>query len=177
MKITSLFKGKFLHFVHREGWEYVERTNASGVVAIAAVTDAGCLVLTEQLRPPLNAAVIELPAGLAGDKPEASDEELVEAARRELWEETGYEADVLEQVAVGPVSAGISTEVMTCYLARGLRKTGPGGGDATESIIVHEVPLPEIRTWLAACEARGCYVDLKVYTGLYFLNASNRQEG
>ena len=65
-------------------------------------------------------------------------------------------------------AAGASGERMTLFLARGLTKVGPGGGDHTESIRVHEVPLPEVPDWLVWQKQRGVEIDLKVYAGLFF---------
>ena len=48
-------------------------------------------------------------------------------------------------------------------------KKGAGGGDKTESIKVHEVPLKEADLWLYEMEKKGLLVDPKVYVGLYFL--------
>src|SRR5436190_21784999 len=87
-----LYEGKFRRYVRRGGWEYVARRNVTGIVGIIAVTDDGKLVLVEQFRPPVGKNVIEIPAGLAGDVAGSEHEALAEAARRELLEETGYEA-------------------------------------------------------------------------------------
>jgi len=161
-------EGKYLRFVRRGKWEYVERANASGIVVIVPVTADGRLVLVEQFRVPVAARVIELPAGLVGDIPGAADEDLAVAARRELFEETGYEADKLAPVTAGPVSAGLSTEMITVYLAHEVRQTGQGGGDATEDIKVHAVPLAEVEGWLQRKQQEGLLVDAKIYAGLYF---------
>jgi len=91
MKVT-LCEGKHLRLVARRQWEYVERTSASGIVAVLAVTDDPNLILTEQYRLPVDRRVIELPAGLAGDVAGAETEDLISAAQRELREETGHEA-------------------------------------------------------------------------------------
>src|SRR5271154_1531774 len=93
--ITS---GKYVNLSTRRGWEFVERKNISGIVAIIAVTDERKLLLVEQYRPPMDKNVIELPAGLAGDARENQGEELERAARRELLEETGYEAREMERL-------------------------------------------------------------------------------
>ncbi len=45
-------QGRFLQLVNNNGWEYVERAKASGVVAVIAVTVEQQLILTEQFRPP-----------------------------------------------------------------------------------------------------------------------------
>jgi ADP-ribose pyrophosphatase len=168
-----LARGKFVNFVTRDGWEYVERTEISGIVGIVAVTDAGKLVLVEQFRPPLDASVIELPAGLAGDSPEHRGEELVIAARRELLEETGYSCREMIELATGASSAGITDELITLFRAVGLAKTGMGEGDGYEKITVHEVPVGEVVSWLAEQVRGGKRVDMKVYSGLYFAAAGS----
>lgn len=164
-----LHEGRFLEMFERGGWEYVDRVGSSGVVVILAVTDANELVLVEQHRIPVDAKVIELPAGLAGDLPDARDEDFAEAARRELLEETGFEAANIEFLCEGPPSAGLTSEIQTLLRATGLQKTGPGGGDETEEITVHTVDLDELEDWLSAATERGCLIDPKIYAGLYFL--------
>ncbi len=165
----SLHQGRFLAMFERGGWEYVDRVGATGVVVILAVTDEDELVLVEQHRVPLGASVIELPAGLAGDLPDSQDEDFREAARRELLEETGYEAESIEFLCEGPPSAGLTSEVQTLLRATGLRKTGPGGGDETEDITVHTIALNVLDDWLGEAAQRGCLIDPKIYAGLYFL--------
>jgi ADP-ribose pyrophosphatase len=149
----------------RQNWEYVHRKGICGIVGIIAVTADGKLVLVEQYRRPSAAMVIELPAGLAGDEG-AGDEDLATAARRELLEETGYEAGKLAQLFEGLSSAGLSDEKITFFRATQLKKTGPGGGDANEQIRVHEVPLSDLPQWLMRQKQRGALVDLKVYLAL-----------
>ena len=53
----------FLNLVQRGRWAYATRPNASGVVVIVPVTNDGKLIFVEQFRPPVNAKVLELPAG------------------------------------------------------------------------------------------------------------------
>lgn len=161
--------GRFVRLVRRDGWEWAERVRASGVVVVAAETPEGRVLLVEQHRPPVSARVIEMPAGLAGDLPEAADEALAAAARRELREETGYDCDHLAQVTTGPVSAGLTSECLSFFVATGLRRVAAGGGDDSEDIVVHEVPRDEVPAFLAAREAAGCLVDPKVYAALWFL--------
>lgn len=166
-----LGEGRHLRLVRRRGWEYAERANAAAIVVLVAVTPDGRLVLTEQHREPVGGPVIELPAGLVGDRPGETDEDLSTAARRELREETGYEAGEVRPLATGPPSAGLSSEVVTFVLAADLRRVGAGGGDEHEAITVHEVPLAAVPDWLAAQARAGRLVDPKVYAGLYLLSA------
>jgi ADP-ribose pyrophosphatase len=162
-----LGEGKYLRLWDRDGWEYVERHSVRGIVAIIAITDDRRLVLVEQLRPALDARVIELPAGLVGDLAGAEHEDLAMAARRELLEETGYAAERMELIFHGPLSSGLSSSLITFYRAYGLKKVHAGGGDETEDIVVHEVPLAEADVWLAAQRARGYHVDPRLYVALY----------
>lgn len=164
---TTIAWGKHLRLALRNGWEFVERHGAGGVVAVVAITDAGGLLLVEQFRVPLNARVIELPAGLAGDSEHCRGERLVDAARRELLEETGYSAAEFVELACTPTSPGLTGEVVTMYLARGLRRHGPARGDGSEQITLHEVPLIELDGWLDAARARGVMVDSKIYAGVH----------
>ena len=166
--VQTVADGKHIALVRKGTWEYAARKGVSGIVGIVAVTDDGMLVLVEQERPPVGARVVELPAGLAGDDAGHEGEDLAAAARRELLEETGYEARTIERLAAGAASAGMTDEVITLFLATGLTKTGTGGGDGSENITVHEVPLAGIADWLAAREREGRLIDLKVYGGLYF---------
>lgn len=163
-----LAEGRFARLVAENGWEWVERVNASGAVVIVAVTSEGQLVLVEQYRIPLGRRVIELPAGLVGDGTGGEHEELADAARRELLEETGYEAARLEYLADGPSSAGLADEVYALFLARPAHRVGQGGGDQSEDIQVHLVPLEQADVWLEAQRRQGIMVDTKVYAGLYF---------
>ncbi len=123
-KPVILGGGRFLRLVRADGWEFVERVRATGVVAIVAVTADGELILTEQFRASVKGPVIDLPAGLAGDGP--GTEELVTAARRELMEETGYDARRLSLLAHAPTSPGLTTEVVSFFRATGLKKVARG---------------------------------------------------
>ncbi len=164
-----LYEGKYLRLLRTGHWEYTERVAISGIVGIVAVTPEGNLLLVEQFRPPVHASVIELPAGLAGDHPGAAEEELADAARRELLEETGYAAETMTLLTAGPPSAGTTSEVITLFRADGLTREHAGGGDATETITVHEVPLADVPAWLATRRQAGAQLDLRIYTGLWFL--------
>ena len=168
---TTLYIGEFLALVREGHWEYVERVKASGAAIIVAVTDDAKLLLVEQYRIPCHARTIELPAGLIGDEGGASDEPHAEAARRELLEETGYEAGQIEPLVSGPASGGLAGEIVTLYRATQLRRVNAGGGVEHEDITVHEVPLAEVEAWLAVRAKAGVLVDPKIYAGLYFIGS------
>lgn len=171
-EITVLGEGKYFTFLRKGQWEYIQPKNFTGVVLIVPITDDGKIVLVEQYRVPMGAKVIEIPAGLIGDQAHLAGEDHVRGALRELHEETGYEAERMELLTCGAQSAGSNAVMLSVFKATGLRKTGPGGGDHTEDIVVHEVPLSEVRSWLERRRAAGNVIDLKVYAGLYLAGVS-----
>ncbi|MBF0492155.1 MAG: NUDIX hydrolase [Deltaproteobacteria bacterium] len=168
MKI--IHQGKYLNFIQEGRWEYVKRNNCSGIVSIFTMTPEKILVFTEQYRVPLKKWVIEFPAGLVGDIPEASQENLEQAALREMEEEIGYTAEKLIYLFEGPPSAGLSGETIHFYKAENMKKIGTGGGDESEQIVVHEIPLDNIDVFLGKKMKEGVWIDPKFYAGLYFMN-------
>ena len=166
-----LATGRYLTLVDENGWEYVTRAGVTGIVVIVAVTDEQRLVLVEQYRPAVHKRVVELPAGLVGDVEGRQAESLLDAAARELEEETGYRANELVALGEGPIAVGVSDEVVSFFQARGLARVGAGGGDETEDIAVREVPLAALRSFLAAQQEAGLGVDPKIYAGLFLARA------
>ena len=164
----ALWTGRHLSVVARGKWEYATRNTRRPAVGIVAVTDGRKVVLVEQFRPPVNARVIELPAGLAGDQAGAEQEPLLAAAQRELLEETGYQAAAWTELAGGYSSPGLTDELIVLFLAEGLTKVAAGGGDASEDITIHEVPLESAAQWLSDQRKP---VDLKLYAGLFAAQA------
>lgn len=164
----TMWEGKYLRLVTRGRWEYAERTNAGSAVIVIAVTPEDKLVFVEQYRVPMNANTIEMPAGLVGDT-DANDT-LEDAARRELLEETGWLASEVKVLMVGPTSSGMSNEVVAFVRARGLTRVHAGGGDDTENITVHEVPVADAPRWLTARMAEGYSMDAKLWAGLWLID-------
>ena len=167
----TLATGRYLRLVKRGRWEYADRVNAKGAAVIVAVTPEDKVLLIEQYRAPLDRKVVEMPAGLVGDEDNAH-EHFAEAAKRELLEETGYECQEMIEVAHGPPTPGLATELITLFVARGLRRVHDGGGTEHEDIQVFEVPLAEADAWLRQRAAAGMLIDPKVYAGLYFAERS-----
>ena len=166
-KPEKVYSGHFMDLMKIGNWEYATRKNLSGIVGVIPVTDDGKLVLIQQHRPPVGKDVIEFPAGLAGDIAGQEDEAFELAARRELLEETGYEARDMTFLFEGVISPGLSDESVTVFKATGLTKVAAGGGDESENIQVHEVPIGGVYNWLKDKQQQGCAIDIKLYCMLY----------
>lgn len=167
--LETLYAGKWLRLMKRGRWEYVERTHAGGMaVIIVAATPEGNLLFVEQERIPVGGRTIEMPAGLVGDTHGA--ESIEESAARELVEETGWQAGKIELLLIGPTSSGLTNERVAFVRATDLEKVGPGGGDASEDIRVHEVPIAQAAAWMVAKMAEGYQLDAKLWAGLWLLD-------
>jgi len=169
--MRKLCEGERVLLLERDGWEYVERKKGKEAVVVIALTEDGRVILTEQMRRPVEAAVIDFPAGLIGDEEGGSNDPKV-VARKELEEETGYTCDRLELLARGPTSPGITSEIATFFRALGVRQVGAGGGVGGERIQVHGIRLAEMPRWLSSQQKKAKLIDLKIWSGLYFLAQS-----
>lgn len=90
-----------------------------GAVVIVAVDEAGRLIFERQFRYPLRTGFLELPAGKLDP-----DEDPLACARRELLEETGYQATHWEYRGVMHPCIGYSDERIEIFFARGLSQHG-----------------------------------------------------
>ena len=168
-EIKTVYEGKWLRMKLRGRWEYVERTNEGGLaVIIIAATPENKLLFVEQVRVPLDCKTIEMPAGLVGD--DNAGESLELAAKRELLEETGWQAAHIEVLMTGPTSSGMSNERVAFVRASGLARVHAGGGDDSEEIVVHEVPVADAPRWLMQKMAEGYALDAKLWAGLWLLD-------
>jgi ADP-ribose pyrophosphatase len=165
-KPSVVFSGRYLDVIWEDGVEYTHNRRSRGVVLIIPATVSDEIVFLEQYRVPLKSAVIEFPAGLVGDEEPLANESFETAARRELLEESGYQAGELEFVLRGPASPGSSTEMVSFYLARDARKVHDGPAPGHERMHVHAVMLNEADMWLYEKMRSGVLVDPRVYLGV-----------
>jgi ADP-ribose pyrophosphatase len=96
---------------------------------VIAETEEGELVLVWQYRFGTDALSLEVPGGVIdpGEAPE-------DAARRELREETGYEAEAFELLSVVAPNPALQGNRCFTYLARRARPTGTTAFDALEDL-------------------------------------------
>lgn len=112
-------------------------TNPGGNAAIVALDDTERVVLVGEFCYPIQRYQWSIPSG----KVKETEDPLV-AAKRELAEETGVEADDWLPLGMYYLSPGISTQVSSIYLARHLRQ-GAAQPEGTEVLRMRRVPLRE----------------------------------
>lgn len=161
--------GGHARLMARGHWEYIERRRTTQAVVVMAATDDDRLLLVEQYRPAVAANVIEPPAGLVGDIRGEEAEAELEAAKRELLEEVGYRANTWRRLIAGPPEPGLVNQQVVFYEAGDLSREHDGGGDESETILVHAVPRDGLESWLQSKRDAGVLVDPKLYIGLYWM--------
>ncbi len=108
-----------------------------GGVCIAALTENNELIFEHQFRYPYMDVLVELPAG----KLERGEDPLI-AGKRELLEETGYEADEYEFLGKFYPSCGYTDEIIYLYLAKNLNFKGQKLDD-DEFINIFRIPVED----------------------------------
>ena len=120
------------------------------------------MLLIGQYRVPLGRFTLEIPAGLVGDDEGAEGEPAIDAARRELEEETGFTASDWTVLGEFYSSPGMVSESFTLLRARGLTRISEGGGISEENIEVYRVPLAGLADFVAEWRKAGHGVDVRV---------------
>ena len=136
----------------------------SGSIVILAVDERRGeprVLLERQYRHAAGRFLLELPAGRIdeGEKP-------LQAAKRELLEETGYSARSWKRVLHFWASPGFVAEAMSIYLARGL-KPGAAQPEDDEVIELKLVPVKKAVSMVL----KGTIQDAKTIAGILWLDA------
>ncbi len=140
---TLLFEGLVVNLeqfdveIGNKGWHTFQVVRHPGGVAVLPLHDDGTVTLIRQLRPAVNAHLLELPAGrlAPGEEPSA-------CGLRELQEETGLSAARLMPLGFLHTSPGVFDEVIHLFAATGLSQ-GEATPEAYEEIETVRIPLAE----------------------------------
>ena len=139
---SEIFNGVVVHLFRDEvllpngGTSVREHIKHVGAVCVLPLTDSGEVVLERQFRYPFHKVITEIPAG----KLDSPNEDLREAALRELREETGIVPRELIDLGSYYGSPAIMGEHIQMFLARGLT-FGAQELDEDEFLEVFTLPL------------------------------------
>lgn len=167
----EIFDGRILHMFedtvrlpngHATTREVVRHI---GAVCVIPVLDDGRVVMERQFRYPIDQVIWEIPAG----KLDSREEDPLEAAKRELREETGYFAENWQHIGVFYPAAAYSDEKIHMYLATGLH-TGQRELDEDEFLDVELVPLTELADMVMSGQITDAKTQVAVLKAAKILN-------
>ncbi|MDO5036912.1 MAG: NUDIX hydrolase [Tissierellia bacterium] len=173
IRSDKIYEGKVVTLrcdtVEMEGQRFARREiiEHSGSVAILALDEEGKIIFVNQYRLAANDFLLELPAGLIdrGESP-------IDAAKRELKEETGYEAQELNFLFEFYTSPGFTNERIHLFCAEGLTP-GDQDLDETENISLVSLSLEEAMKKIRL----GAILDAKTILGILSLWGRKNQGG
>ena len=139
-----------------------------GAVTVVAVLPDGRVLLVRQYRHAAGRVLLELPAGTLDRLEDGSIEDPLDAARRELSEETGYRAQSWRRLAGFWTAPGFASEHMTLFLATDLSPDPDHAGpDPDERLLPDALTLAELRARVERDEIE----DAKTIIGVFWLEA------
>jgi 8-oxo-dGTP pyrophosphatase MutT (NUDIX family) len=143
----------------------LEQPNWVNVIPLTADEQ---VIMVEQWRHGTRSVHLETPGGLMeeGETPEQS-------ARRELLEETGYEASEVVRLGTVHPNPAIQTNLQHYILAKNCRKIAEPNLDHAEDIQVKPVPLVEVPRLIE----KGEITHGIVIGGFYWLNLYRQKHG
>ena len=130
-------------------------------VAVVAINENNEILLVKQYRYPIGRELTELPAGVLenGENP-------LEAAKRELLEETGYSAEHWELLTCIYTSPGVHDEKIYIYSASNLQKISGQNLDEDELLTFETVPFDKVFEMVCT----GKIMDAKTIAGVLLYN-------
>ena len=175
-KVSSedVFDGNLLHVkkdtvrLPNGNIAYREWIKHPGASAVVPVTPEGRLIFVRQYRYPIQQVTLEIPAG----KLDAAGEDPLDCARRELSEETGYQAEKYTFLTKLATTVGFSNEFIYIYAAEGLT-AGRQHPDEDEFINVCTLTMDEAMAKIRSGEI----CDAKSVTAVLLLRDLQDSQG
>ncbi|WP_132520623.1 NUDIX hydrolase [Rhizobium sp. BK376] len=113
-------------------------------INVVPVMPDGRVLLVREYRHGRGEIVLGVVAGGVEESDRRSDDPAMEAAKRELLEETGYEADRFVKILVTHPNSATHNNIHTTYLALGLNKVAEQSLDESEDVQVLFRPLDDV---------------------------------
>lgn len=162
LRSEPIFKGKIISLqvdhVQLPNGETATReiVKHPGAVAVMALIDDKMIVV-EQYRKPLEKSQVEIPAGKldAGEDP-------LQAALRELEEETGYRSEHIKHVSSFYTSPGFADEILHLYIAEHLIK-GQARPDEDEFLECEAITLEQAQQYIREARISDAKTIMAVY--------------
>lgn len=146
----------------RDGKEYIRDCVNPGDAVVILTVENDEIIFIKQLREVVGTVELEFPAGMIDP-----GEEPIDAARRELEEETGLIAEKLEKLIEYYPSCGYSSEKIYIYLARDLKQGHIKFDDTEEIIDICRVPIEEAVKMVMGGEYRHASVSIAILMYYY----------
>ncbi len=140
-------------------------------VNVIAIDREGRFVMVRQYRHGLDDIFTELVAGVAED-----GESPLEAARRELLEETGYGGGDWELMTVLSANPGSQNNLTYSFIARDVEPSGERHLDATEDVELHLLSRDEVFDLLNSSEMKQALMAAPLWKFFYMEAQKNRSE-
>ena len=167
----EIFDGAVLHVVKDKvllpdgNTSYREFCLHKGAVAVIPITDNGEAVMVRQFRYAHHREFLEIPAG----KLDYVGEDPLEAAKRELKEETGAVAEKITYLGILDTTPALIDERIHMYMAEGLT-FGESEPDEDEFLSVERIPLKKLIDMVMNGEIRDGKTQIAILKAAKILN-------
>lgn len=177
LKTTKAPNGEF-------DWTYAHRPNTKSaqsdaviIVPILHENNENFIIFLETKRPPIYAenkaeTCIELPAGLIGDV--RDNESIIEAAKTELLEETGYIADRIQLIIENSSSSGGCLSETIAYTIADIKDTKQKEIPSSDNGVIiahHKINIKDVDKWILAQAKEKKSISSQTLGALYCLSA------
>ncbi len=175
LSCEEIYHGKIIHVFRDDvrlpdgGVGMREYIRHIGAACVVPVTDAGEVLTVRQFRYPFGETLLEIPAG----KLDRKDEDPLEAAKRELREETGATAKEMIPLGAFYPTCAYSDEVIHMFLARGL-SFGEMQPDEDEFIVTARIPLRSLIDDVMAGRIRDGKTQAALLKAYYYLKTEDK---
>ena len=177
LKTTKAPNGEFY-------WTYAHRPNTKSaqsdaviIVPILHENNEKFIIFLETKRPPIYAenkaeTCIELPAGLIGDV--RDNESIIEAAKTELLEETGYIADRIQLIIENSSSSGGCLSETIAYTIADIKDTKQKEIPSSDNGVIiahHKINIKDVDKWILTQAKEKKSISSQTLGALYCLSA------